>query len=266
MARRCANLRDALAVDRVELVARLHAPSIDRPSWPPCEVRKLSNDDGELISPTVRKHRQNSHNMFCWRRGTATISGMSTDKSMYEQVERWRTCGDQAAAEAIFRSYSQRLCRMAERMLSERLRRRESPEDLVQSVFRTFFRRAGDGHFKVDHSNALWRLLVTICVIKIRRKAEYHSANKRDVSIEIDGIELPLEVVTRIPSPAESAMLAIELETLVGGLAERDAQMLELCVQGFSTAEIGEQVGCARQTVRRVLDRIGHQLKKRMEN
>ena len=86
---------------------------------------------------------------------------MSDTESVQELLKCWRA-GDPAAAEAIHRRYAQRLCALVEPRIGDQLRRRVDAEDIVQSVFRTFFRRVGDGQFHIDHTSSLWHLLVGI--------------------------------------------------------------------------------------------------------
>src|SRR5258708_2900179 len=83
---------------------------------------------------------------------------------------------DAAAAEAVFARYAQRLVRVAEQHLNKILAARIDGEDVVQSVFRTFFRRAEAGQFRIDTSAQLWQLLVRITILKSRAKARYHTA------------------------------------------------------------------------------------------
>src|SRR5262245_55758628 len=70
--------------------------------------------------------------------------------------------GDPKTAEAVFHRYVNQLVRVAEQHLSRKLAGRLGGEDVVQSVFRTFFRRAEAGEFRIDSSSQLWRLLVRI--------------------------------------------------------------------------------------------------------
>ena len=51
------------------------------------------------------------------------------------------------AAAALDEQYRTRLCRLVEREMSRRFRRKEAPEDVVQSAFRTFYRRNALGEF-----------------------------------------------------------------------------------------------------------------------
>ena len=64
--------------------------------------------------------------------------------------------------------------------MNRRYRRREDPEDVVQSVFRTFFRRDSRGEYEIDNDEALWGLLRHIVRLKILTHVEYHEAKKRN--------------------------------------------------------------------------------------
>ena len=74
-------------------------------------------------------------------------------------VQRLRE-GDPRAADALFARYSRHLARAAEQHLARKLAGRVDGEDVVQSVFRTFFRRYQAGEFRIDTSAQLWRLLL----------------------------------------------------------------------------------------------------------
>ena len=74
--------------------------------------------------------------------------------------------GDAAAAEELFARYARQLVRMADRRLGRNLAAREDGEDVVQSVFRTFFRRNAAGMLQIETSSQAWRLLVTITLRK----------------------------------------------------------------------------------------------------
>lgn len=182
-----------------------------------------------------------------------------------ELIARWRT-GDESAAAELHRRYAQRLCDLAERQIGDRLRRRVGADDVVQSVFRTFFRRTEQGEYPLDHSGSLWRLLVKIMMNKIRRQGELHGAARRDVGAEVavaDG-EISPEAVAREPSPEEAVLLLDELECLVAGLKSPEPDIIRLCFEGYSTPEIADQLSCSRWTVRRVLDRFGARLRQRL--
>ena len=185
---------------------------------------------------------------------------------MSELLDRWQT-GDEAAAAAIFQRYSQRLCALAEAQIGHRLAQRVGPDDVAQSVFRTFFRRARNGEFHIDHSTSLWHLLVKIAINKIHKQAERHTAQIRDVNAEVgptpDGF-IP-DVAAQEPSPAEAVALADEIESVLKKFRPHEVEMFRLCLEGFTAEEICQRVGTSRWTVRRTLDQIGKHLEQRLE-
>jgi RNA polymerase sigma-70 factor (ECF subfamily) len=170
--------------------------------------------------------------------------------------------GNHAAAEKLFRRYAQRLTHLAEQHLSHKLAGRLDGEDVVQSVFRTFFRRSAQGEFTIDSSAQLWRLLVTITLRKVRYQARYHGAGMRDAGAEVHpGSEdwLP-EAVAHEPDPAEAAALVDEVEALLCGLPPLYAQLLELRLQGYDSTELVTRLGVSRVTIHRMLSLLRQRL------
>jgi RNA polymerase sigma-70 factor (ECF subfamily) len=182
---------------------------------------------------------------------------MAVHESVVQWIERWRQ-GDPVAAEELFRRYAGRLARVAEQRLSRRVAVREDEEDVVQSVFRSFFRRCAEGQFQIDGSNQLWQLLVTITLFKVRARARCHTADKRDVRTEEE--QEVREAVSREPGPEEAAALVDLIEALLRDLPPAYGQMLELRLQGCTHREIGERLGVSRQTVHRAVTLLQRRL------
>src|SRR5947209_8356046 len=95
-------------------------------------------------------------------------------------LERYRRGSDDAATQLYLR-YARRLHGLAQAQLGPALRRRVDLDDLVQSVFGSFFRRARHGYYDVPAGEELWRLFLVLALHKIRNQAAYHHAAKRDV-------------------------------------------------------------------------------------
>jgi RNA polymerase sigma-70 factor (ECF subfamily) len=163
--------------------------------------------------------------------------------------------GDPKGADELFAHYARRLTRVAEQHLSRKLAGRLDGEDVVQSVFRTFFRRSAEGEFRIDGSAQLWRLLVKITLMKARAKARYHTAEKRNVADEasLDDLEWLAEAAAREPGPLEAALLVDQIETLLDGLPPLYCHILDLRLQGHGPSEIASTLGISRQTVQRAL-------------
>ena len=184
---------------------------------------------------------------------------MATPHSATELMQLWAD-GEESAAESIYRRYAQQLCTLANSHLGSRIQQRVGADDIVQSVFRTFFARAKSGQYAIDHSGALWKLLVTITLNKVKRQVEFHSAGMRRVDSEVDQSACSASTESMLP---EAVALQDELEHLVSQLHDPEPRILELRLAGYSTDEIAGQLGITRWTVRRTLNRIGLLLQQR---
>ena len=181
---------------------------------------------------------------------------MPPEPSVEQLVERWRR-GDHSAAEQLYRRYWRRLYRLADQQLDKRLGARLSADDILQSAFRSFFRRVALGQYAFDDSSGLWRLLEQITMNKIRKQVAHHRAAKRDVGREAPGGTWGCEdPVARGPLPEEAAILLDELDALRAAIAPPDFEIVCLSLEGLSTQDIARKVRCSRWTVRRVLARV----------
>jgi RNA polymerase sigma-70 factor (ECF subfamily) len=192
------------------------------------------------------------------------MCGDETAKGLLHRCES----NDQAAAAELYRRYSQRLRRLAESEISRRLRRRVEPDDILQSVFRTFFRRTAKGDFTIDHSGALWNLLVRITLTKIRGQAEHHQAGKRDIAAErsLDGESASPEAAYAGPDSEQVVGLIDEIETVVARFKPPGPQIFCMHLQGYTSSEIATQTGCTRRLVSLTLERIKSLLRRRLED
>jgi RNA polymerase sigma-70 factor (ECF subfamily) len=179
---------------------------------------------------------------------------------MAELVGRLRG-GDPLAAEAIFARYARRLTCLAEQQLSHKLAARLDGADVVQSVFRTFFRRSAAGEFRIDSSGELWRLLVHITLQKARAFRRQHTAALRDVNAEAPGGAAVLaEAVAHEPGPAEAAALVDQIRELLRGLPALYCDLLQLRLEGHSVIETAVRLGVSRRTVHRGLQLLQQRL------
>src|SRR5262245_29821850 len=84
---------------------------------------------------------------------------------------------------SVYYAFGERLLELANAEIGDKLGRHVDANDVVQSVFRTFIRRAEDngGIEGLPPGTDLWRLLLVITLNKIRRAGNYHRAAKRSV-------------------------------------------------------------------------------------
>src|SRR5437588_12669938 len=91
--------------------------------------------------------------------------------------------GQKDAAMELYLRYAQRLRALVRARCSSQLARRLEPDDIVQSVFRRFFRRVLQGDYDVPPGEELWGLLLVIALNKIRTEETFHRAGKRDIRL-----------------------------------------------------------------------------------
>ena len=181
----------------------------------------------------------------------------SRDDSPTEWVHRWQQ-GDQQAAALLYDRYAQQLAQLAATHLQEKVARRVSGEDIVQSVFQSFFQRTADNKLQVQNARELWNLLVTITLSKTRSAARHHRARKRAVNAEVAVPQsewLPMELAAG-PSPSQAAVFVEEVQRLTEDLSPRHQEILALRMAGHTRTEIAGITGLTRQTIYRVLKLI----------
>lgn len=193
---------------------------------------------------------------------------MSDVPSFDDCIARLRAGDDEVAAQ-IFHRFANRLIALARSRLDNLLRQKVDPEDLLQSVFQSFFARNREGQYDLRDWDSLWSLLTVITLRKCGRNIEYFRAGCRDVRREVtaparaeDSFAGP-EPVAQEPSPLEATVLAETLELLLGMLEGRNREIVTLRLQGYTTPEISSQLGCTERTVQRVLERVKEWLRRR---
>src|SRR5262249_38052565 len=107
----------------------------------------------------------------------------TVDDAAGNLVARWRA-GDERAAAELFSRYAQRLIALARSRLSPKLSARIDPEDVVQSVYRSFFAETREGRYDLQRGGDLWQLLVVITLHKLNDQVKHNSSGKRAVGRE----------------------------------------------------------------------------------
>ena len=163
--------------------------------------------------------------------------------------------GDSSAAVEIYERYAERLLRLANKNSSEQLSLRVAPEDIVQSVFRTFFRRATEGHYELPDGDELWKLFLVISLNKMRKKAVFHTAAKRDVgrTQTIGNSQLP-------GSNAPADVLRMTVDEMISTLPEEHQGIIRDRIQGYEIVEISERNHVSRRTTERILQTFRNRL------
>ncbi len=144
-------------------------------------------------------------------------------------------------------------------------RRVADEEDAALSAFDSFCRRAEQGQFPdLKDRDGLWALLVILTARKAADLIKHHTRDKRGggdvggdsaLSPAGDGGAAGLDgLAGDEPTPEEAALLAEELESLLGRLREPKLRQVAVWkLEGFSNAEIAQKQSCSTPTIERRL-------------
>jgi RNA polymerase sigma-70 factor, ECF subfamily len=187
---------------------------------------------------------------------------MRDSQSSFAQLLDRLQAGDQDAAREIHRVYTPRLVALARLQFAPDVLRRADPESVVQSVYRSFFRRERNGQFVLGDWDDLWGLLSLITLRKCANRTRYFRRECRDVGREspigraADDSNPGFEPTDPGPTPLEAAVLCETVEALFLDLSPRERSIIEGLLQGGTIEEVRSAVGCGERTVRRVRDRV----------
>lgn len=182
-------------------------------------------------------------------------------------MESWlrRVLAREADSEReLLEHFSRRLMELARRQLPIRVQRRVDPEDVVQSVYRSFFRRLEGGEFRFEESHDVWRLLAAMTFRKARLASRFHQRQRRDVKRETRLTESTLSGISQAATPAEGfepqpsdVVAMFELtELILAKLQSYQRDVFTLRLEGYSVEEIARKVERSESTVFRVLARV----------
>jgi RNA polymerase sigma-70 factor (ECF subfamily) len=190
---------------------------------------------------------------------------MSADAAFADLMARLQA-GDEAAAAEVFHRFAERLIALARSRLDHLLRTKVDPEDVMQSVYRSFFRRQHQAGYEFTGWDGLWGLLTIITLRKCGHCAEYFHAGRRDIRREASprtpdyAADLNSSALARDPTPSHAARLAETVEQVMRELGSRERDIVALSLQGLDTVQISAEVGRTERTVQRVLKRVREQL------
>lgn len=182
---------------------------------------------------------------------------VTTDKSLLNRYRR----GDDDAATELYLRYAGRLRALATSQSANDLKQRVDAEDLVQSVFRTFFRRAANGQYDIPEGDELWKLLLVIGLNKIRSVAIFHRADRRDMSRTQSGLVAD-QAISRAGAEDEVALsvLRLTIDELLSPLPALYREIVDLRIAGHEIHEISAQVGRSKRSVERILQEFRQKL------
>jgi RNA polymerase sigma-70 factor (ECF subfamily) len=200
---------------------------------------------------------------------------------MPDEPDHWQhlieglRAGENMAVREFCDRYGGIMRAIADKHLSPKVKRRVEADDVVQSVFRTFFRRAKVGQFQLPDSDSLWRLLCAITLTKVREQVRFQGRAKRGLGREVsidpqdssDGSGFGLSQLGYGPgpTPADAAEFADQFRLLIESLGEEEKQLVALKLDDMTNGQIAEKLGCSERTVRRLLKQVQVRLKRVFE-
>jgi DNA-directed RNA polymerase specialized sigma24 family protein len=172
--------------------------------------------------------------------------------------------GDSAAATRVWQHYFDRLVRSVRARLHGQNRAVTDEEDIVLSVFDSFYNAAENGRFPdLTDRDDLWRLLLRMAARKVVDKRRHDLRQRRGGNVMLHSLDHAsddgniFEAIGDEPSPEMVLMMQESVEHFfshlgVGQLADLAGAKLE----GYSNAELAQRFGCSERTIERRLHLI----------
>lgn len=180
------------------------------------------------------------------------------DGSITRFFQRARS-GEDAAVEELWDRYFPRLLGLARRTLGRHYQAATGPEDIIQSAFLSFWKRARVGEFSAWITrNDVWNLLAKITVRKVRQTVRREDAEKRGSGQVTNETDLP--AASDQPFSLENAVAALptaELdcccEEYLSALDDDTRAVVLLKMMGYKNYEVAESLGFTETKVERKL-------------
>ncbi len=164
------------------------------------------------------------------------------------------------AARIIWERFAPRLTQLIRRRLDNRIFRREDEQDILQSMFASFYQSQYLGKTAPASRQELWKLLVRITMCKVVNTAHRHLADRRDIrrehserSCDSDNSGFADWIRDHVdraqPTPQDRVAVVEEVERLLHLLTDELRQIVLWKLEGFTNAEISPMIG---KTVRSV--------------
>jgi len=187
---------------------------------------------------------------------------MASNAGNFRELLQSARAGDSAALDELARIYESDLRIAARVHLGPALRPYLDSIDLVQSVHRSLIRGLRDEKFDLDNSAALIALALTMVRRKVARQWRRHRRQQR-----LDGLsdtqsspDLLATLTARAINPPGAAEARESMARVCESLDDIDRKLLDLRLQGWSTAEVAKSLGQLPEALRIRLYRLRRRL------
>jgi DNA-directed RNA polymerase specialized sigma24 family protein len=198
--------------------------------------------------------------MLVWPRSekAAEANPMHDLKSTKELIEAWRV-GSETAAEELVRRFARIVRDFVSIKTGPHIRGQVDQSQVAQDVMYAFL-----GWVKDKPTNPIQDTRHATNVLRVMSGRWVSKIFKR-IKVSRSGAEGPVRSGTMV-ADEEAAALLDEVSFMLQQWDDRDAQIVWLSFDGYSSVEIAEKLDLCRHRVRRVLNRFGDWLKHRLGN
>ena len=191
------------------------------------------------------------------------IASMSKEQNVSHWIEQIKE-GNSDAANLLWHHYFERLVRAVRNRLHGQNRAISDEEDIVLSVFDSFYVAVEKGRFPdLADRDDLWKLLLRMSARKVVDKHRRDTRKRRGGDVEIHPLRSvhddghAIDVIGDDPSPDMILMMKESMDEFfshlgVGQLSELAGAKLE----GYSNSELAERFECSERTIERRLHLI----------
>jgi RNA polymerase sigma-70 factor (ECF subfamily) len=164
------------------------------------------------------------------------------------------------AARQIWLRFAERLGAVVRHRLNSRILRHAGLDDVLQSLFASFFAAAPGPNGPPRNRAELWKLLICFTMRKVANTAHHDHAQRRDIRRERPLVNLAADTASagranpepedfRTLSPEDEAIAREEFDRLLAVLPEDLKQVFAMRLEGYTNSEIAEQIGRVERTV-----------------
>ena len=186
---------------------------------------------------------------------------MSPDGSITRLIGHLKD-GHRETSQQLWEAYFGRLVRLAQARLRGAARTAADEEDVVVSVFDSFFRRAELGQFpQLQDRDDLWKLLFVLTVRKAINHVHHEGRQSRGGGrirslTDLENLDAR-EMMCIEPSPELAAQMTEECQNLLDRLGDPTLRAVAIWkMEGYTNREIAHKLDCVEQTVERKLRSI----------
>jgi DNA-directed RNA polymerase specialized sigma24 family protein len=177
------------------------------------------------------------------------------DRPFGEFLRRVRAGDERAAVELVQRYEPSLRLEIRLRLRDPKLRRLLEPDDLCQSVLKSFFVRAASGQYDLDSPAKLLALLRKMARYKVSKQSRKHRALRRDLRREVSLPDGASPLAGAGPSPSRIVIGRELLDAFRDRLTAEERRLADLRSEGCEWSEIARVLGGTPQARRKQLAR-----------